>query len=300
MTIDIHTHFFDRKAHWGPQVEADCENCGMPLESWEFTSQQHLDATAAVDYAVVFGLRGAKTGWNIPNDVVAAQVAKAPHRLIFFTSIDPTEPDFMDQLAYTHTHLNAKGVKISPIYQGLHPHDPRYYQVFEYCQRHGLPVLTHMATTFSSGVPLDWARPAHMDKVAIDFPGLNIIMAHLGHPWEGEAIAAMRKQKNIFCDLSALYYRPWQFYNSMRLAVEYKATGKILFGSDYPATTPAGTLEALRNMNSVLGSSSLPPVPLQIIEEIIHRDSLAMLGIDMPEKFSAVSHNHTGEHQNHD
>jgi predicted TIM-barrel fold metal-dependent hydrolase len=282
MIVDIHTHFFNRSLHWGEQVVSDCARCGIDPALWEFTAEDHLRETAAADYAVVFGLRGAKTGWQIPNSVVAEHVARAPHRLIFFTSIDPTESDFMDQLAHDHTALGACGVKISPIYQGVHPHDRRYYEIFQYCEKHHLPILTHMATTFSSGVPLDWARPAHMDQVAIDFPELPIIMAHLGHPWEGECIAAIRKQPNLFADISALYYRPWQFYNTMRLAVEYGATGKILFGSDYPATTTAGTIENFRKMNGVLGTSGLPEVPAEIIESIINRDSLELLGIPKP------------------
>jgi len=283
MIVDIHTHFFDQARHWGPQVLADCERCGISPELWKFTAEDHLRETAAADYAVVFGLRGAKTGWQIPNEVVAQHVARAPERLLFFTSIDPTEPDFMQQLERDHQDLGARGIKISPVYQGVHPHDPRYYEIFAYAQKHRLPILTHMATTFSSGVPLDWARPAHMDQVAIDFPDLPIIMAHLGHPWEGECIAAIRKQPNLYSDISALYYRPWQFYNSMRLAVEYGATGKILFGSDYPATTTGGTLENFRRMNHVLGTSGLPPVPAEIIESIINRDSLALLGIPKPD-----------------
>lgn len=282
MIVDIHTHFFDRKAHWGPQVTADCERCGINPDNWTFSPHDHLRETAVADYAVVFGLRGAKTGWKIPNKIVAEHVAKAPERLIFFTSIDPAEPTFMEELEYTHQDLRACGVKISPIYQGVHPHDRRYYQIFEYCQKNGLPVLTHMATTFSSGVPLDWARPAHIDQVAIDFPDLKIIMAHLGHPWEGEAIAAIRKQENLYADLSALYYRPWQFYNSLRLAVEYGATGKILFGSDYPATTTQGSIDGLRSVNNVLGHSGLPVIPEDIIEAIINRNSLQLLQIPLP------------------
>jgi len=284
LVVDVHTHFFDSTQHWGPQVVADCKRCGIDPAKWQFTAEQHLHETAAVDVAIVFGLRGAKTGWNIPNDIVADHVARAPQRLIFFASIDPTEPGFMDELHHMHQHRGCRGVKVSPMYQGVHPHDPRYHEIYTYCERQGLPLITHMATTFSSGVPLEWARPALMDEIAIRYPGLKIILAHLGHPWEGETIATIRKQPNLFADISALYYRPWQFYNSMRLATEYGATGKILFGSDYPATTPANTITALRNINHVLASSGMLPVPETIIEEIIHRDALALLEIPDPRK----------------
>ncbi len=160
------------------------------------------------------------------------------------------------------------------MYQGVHPLDARYRHIYGYCQKHGLPILIHMATTFSSGVPLEYARPAHMDQVAIDFPDLKLVLPHLGHPWEGETIAVIRRNPNVFADLSALYYRPWQFYNSMRLVAEYHAGGKVLFGSDFPFTTTKTSLSEFRNMNAILGTSGLPPVPGELIEEIIHRDTL--------------------------
>jgi predicted TIM-barrel fold metal-dependent hydrolase len=282
MIVDVHTHFFDITKHCEQQVSDDMRRCGIDPEQWHFGMEDHFRATAEADYVVVFGLRGRATGWNIPNEYVAEHVARAPDRMILFAAIDPAEPGYMDELEKMHLQYGAKGVKISPIYQGVHPHDERYYEIYRYCSRHRLPILTHMATTYSSGTPLEWARPALMDKIAIEFPDLNIILAHLGHPWEGETIALIRKQPNLFADISALYYRPWQFYNSMRLAVEYKATGRILFGSDYPATTTGGTLLHFRNMNSVLAQSGLPPVPTEIIEEIINRDSLEMLGIEKP------------------
>ncbi len=170
-------------------------------------------------------------------------------------------------------------MKLGPVYQGVHPLDPRNYEIYRYCARHGLPIITHMATTFSSGVPLEYARPLHMDQVACDFPELRIVLAHLGHPWEAETIAVIRKQPNVYADVSALYYRPWQFYHAMRLLLEYRAEKKVLFGSDFPATTTADSLAGVRAVNAILANSGLPRVPETIVEEIIQRDSLALLGI---------------------
>jgi len=277
--IDLHTHFYDADRHLGPQVVADMRRCHIDPGAWRFTPEDHLRATAEADYVVVFGLAAAKVGFNIPNDAVAAHVARDPKRLILFGSPDPAQPSYMDELIHCHQDLKCKGVKLGPIYQGVHPHDKRYYDIYAYCAKHGLPIMIHMATTFSSGVPLEWARPALMDKVAVDFPDLKIVMAHIGHPWEGECIAAIRHQPNLFADLSALYYRPWQFYNSMRLLCEYRADDKLFFGSDYPATTTAGTISGLRNVNKILGQSGLPPVPTEVIEGILSRDSLSILGI---------------------
>jgi hypothetical protein len=282
MIIDIHTHVFRPDAHFGPRLKSDLDRCGVDPRAWGDVCARHLETTRAAEVAVVFGIQAAATGWHVPNEFVAAHVRSAPERLLFFASIDPGQPGYMEELERCHQDLRCVGVKLGPIYQGVHPLDPRYRDIYGYCQRRQLPILTHMATTFSSGTPLEYARPSHMDQVALDFPELKLVLAHLGHPWEGELIAVIRRNANVYADLSALYYRPWQFYNSMRLLWEYRADHKLLFGSDFPFTTTEGSLTAVRNMNSVLAGSGLPPVPAEVLEAIIHRDSLALLGLKHP------------------
>ena len=218
MIYDIHTHF------WKPgditRDDSDATNLGVPPKANELMSvENHLRETQAVDRAVVLGFRALKVGFDIKNDTVKAQVDRAPDRLVFFTGIDPTEENYMDELERTHQDLGAQGIKLSPIYQGVHPLDKRYREIYSYAQKHGLPVLNHMATTFTRGVPLDYARPVYMDEVAVDYPDLKLVIAHLGHPWNAEAIAVIRRHPNVYADISALYYRPWQFYNAMQLLV---------------------------------------------------------------------------------
>ena len=283
MIVDIHTHVFRATIDFGPRLLADLKRCGAAPASWGEVCARHLETTQAADVAVVFGIQAAATGWHVPNDFVAAHVQQAPERLVFFASIDPGQSGFEEELERCHQNLRCQGVKVAPIYQGVHPLDPRYRHIYAYCQKHGLPILTHMATTFSSGTPLEYARPALMDQVALDFPDLKLVLAHLGHPWEGETIAVIRRNANVFADLAALYYRPWQFYNSMRLLVEYRAEHKVLFGSDFPFTTTADSLQGVRNLNAILAQSGLPPVPPEVIEGIVQRDALALLGLEHPQ-----------------
>jgi hypothetical protein len=287
MTIDVHTHVFRPDQHFGPRLRTDLQRCGIDPAAWGNVSERHLATTAAADVAIVFGIQAAATGWHVPNDEVLAHVRQAADRLIFFASIDPGQNGFRDELRRCHEELGCQGIKLAPIYQGVHPLDPRYHEIYAYCEEHSLPIMIHMATTFSSGTPLEYARPAHMDQVAIEYPDLKIVLAHLGHPWEGEAIAAIRRNPNLFADISALYYRPWQFYNSMRLLAEYRADAKVLFGSDFPFTTSGDSLNALRRINDVLGQSGLPRVPDELVEGIINRDALTLLGLKDPRKAAA-------------
>jgi len=284
MVVDVHTHYFRPKLDLTQHLLDDLVRCGVNTSGWDNFDELYHSGTREADVAIVFGLRAAATGWNIPNEVVAAHVKSSPSKLIFFASVDAAAANPLEELVYCHQDLGCCGLKLGPIYQGIHPCDKRCHTLYNYCQKHGLPILFHVGTTFSSGTPLDYSRPSHIDQVAVDFPDLKIIMAHLGHPWEGETIAVIRRNPNVFADLSALYYRPWQFYNSMRLLVEYRAEAKVLFGSDFPFTTTGNSLAGLRGINNVLINSGLPPIPQDIIENIIHRDTLKLLELDDPRK----------------
>jgi predicted TIM-barrel fold metal-dependent hydrolase len=282
MIIDVHTHFFRPELDFAPCLRADMARCGVDSAAWGDVGERHLETTREADFAVVFGLQAQATGWNIPNDAVAAHVARAPERLLFFVAVDPAQRNCLEELERCHRDLGAVGVKLAPLYQNVHPRDPRCYDIYRYCVRHGLPVLFHAGTSFVGGTLLEYSRPVHFDAVAVEFPELRMVLAHLGHPWEGETIAVIRRHPHVFADLSALYYRPWQFYNSMRLLVEYRAESKVLFGSDYPFTTTGSSLAGVRGVNAILAQSGLPPVPAEVIEGIIHRDTLSLLGLQPP------------------
>ena len=256
--IDIHTHF-----------------------SSNMDSREHLEMTKVCDRTVLFG------GRDCDNDAVKAQVNLAPDRLIFFTRLNPSQKDFMEELERTHQDLGAKGIKLGPVYHQVHPLEYRHRQIYAYAQKHNLPILTHMAETPSNTAPLEYARPIHMDSVAMDYPDLKIVFAHMGHPWIGETIAVVRRQPNVFADISGLYYRPWQFYNAIKLAIEYSdipTVQKLFFGSDYMGGTtgkfvPQTAINGIRNMNHIVGESGPPPIHKEIIENILHNDSLSILGI---------------------
>lgn len=282
MIVDVHTHFFRPDLDFGPSLRADMARGGVNAAAWGDVGEQHLETTRAADVAVVFGLQAQATGWNIPNDAVATHVLRAPERLLFFVAVDPARPDCMEELERGHLELGAVGVKLAPLYQGVHPLDPRCRDIYGYCQGCALPVLFHAGTSFVGGTLLEYSRPVHFDAVAVEFPELRMVLAHLGHPWEGETIAVIRRHPHVYADLSALYYRPWQFYNSMRLLVEYRAEHKVLFGSDFPFTTTGSSLAGVRDVNSILAQSGLPLVPAEVIEGIIHRDTLNLLGLPHP------------------
>jgi len=243
------------------------------------TEEAHWDAMAPVDKAIVFGFHSRHLGLVVPNDRIAQYVAKHPEKLIGFTCIDPHEPGYMEELERTLSMREFRGLKLAPIYQNYHPMDERMQPVYAYCEQRGIPILIHQGTTFPRRAPLKFSLPIQIEDVALAYPELRIVIAHLGHPWVEDTIVLIRKQPNVYSDLSALYYRPWQYYNAMVLAQEYGVMHKLFLGSDYPFTTPGDSIAALRNINHIIGDSGLPRVHEDRIEAIVHRDTLQLLQI---------------------
>jgi predicted TIM-barrel fold metal-dependent hydrolase len=153
-------------------------------------------------------------------------------------------------------------------------------KVYKFCQSHHLPILIHQGTTFVRTGPLRYALPLQLDEIAIEFPELKMIIAHLGHPWIAETLVVIRKHPNLYSDISALHYRPWQFYNALIMAKEYGVLDKILFGSDYPFTTPEAQIDGLRNINHFAEGTNLPRLTSEEIEGLIYTPTIQNLGLE--------------------
>jgi uncharacterized protein len=278
MIVDCHTHMW-RAEHWGEEITVESTRALGRAVDLNVNWEDHERAMQQVDKAIVFGLWARHVGLVVPNDYIAAYVATNARKLIGFASIDPNEIGYLDELHHAVEDLGLKGVKLGPIYQNYHPMDERVLPIYEYCERNHLPIIIHQGATFPRRAPLKFAFPIQLEEVALSYPDLVMVIAHLGHPWIAETVVLIRKHPNLYADLSALHYRPWQFYNAMMLALEYGVMDKILFGSDYPFTTPEATLQALYDINEIPGRSGLPEIPIEKVRMIIHRDTLALLKI---------------------
>lgn len=280
MVVDCHTHVFAYPGHLSEEfvAEANARARGHPIDM-NVPPERHWQAMQGVDKVIVFGMRAFHVGICTPNEYIADYAGRHPGKVIGFAGVDPTADNVRDTLERA-LGLNLRGVKLGPIYQNIHPADPRMMEVYDFCQAHRLPIMIHQGTTFPSKAPLKYAHPLLLEDVALRFPGLKVVIAHLGHPWIDDTLVLIRKQLNFYADISALHYRPWQFYNALISAKEYGVLDKLLFGSDYPFTTPEATVEALRNFNRLAEGTNLPRLEPQEIERLIEAPALALLGLE--------------------
>ncbi len=276
---NVHTHTWDQTVHFDPQTvrEADLAR-GEPLDL-TVRFEAFMADMDPFDRIVVFGLKARHTGYWVPDQYVADFVTCAPKRLVGFAGCDPTQPGYMAELTYAVEELGLQGLKLGPIYAGFDPRDERCTPIYAYCVERCLPIVFHTGTTFNRDAPLAVSRPWLFDEIAIRHPELRMVLAHLGHPFYEECLVVIRKHPHVYADISALFYRPWQFYNMLIAAQEYRVTHKLLFGTDYPFADTQESIDGLRNVNHVIGNSPLPRVTEETIEGLLTRDSLTLLGI---------------------
>ena len=276
MIVDCHVNVYDDDMIL-PLFGAGASNAVPGGFKFKSDADTVYEAMKEVDKAIVFSLRYKDSAGIDGNDEVTARaVAKYPDKFVGFACIDPRMPDCMDLLVHAIEDLKLKGVKFGPIYNGVSLLDPRMDPIYAYLQKNNLPLTMHMGTTFGRNAPIDEGRPLNVDTVALRYPDLKMIMAHMGHPWYEECIVVARKQPNVYCEVSALHYRPWQFYNILICAQEYTIhnRGKIFWGTDFPFTTVGASIEGLKGINRQVEGTNLPRVTQETIDSILHSNPL--------------------------
>ncbi|OEV04135.1 amidohydrolase family protein [Streptomyces oceani] len=280
MIVDVHSHLFGCPDHLGPDFLAQAGRARSDEVDLTVRWQEYAASAPSDSRTIVFGGKARLSDLWVDDESVAAYVAEHPDRLVGFMALDPTQPGWQDEMRHGHRALALRGIKLMPMYAGFDPGDERLDPLWTYASDHGLPVLMHTGTTFVSQAPLEYARPVLADRVARRFPEQRLILAHLGHPYEGECIAVIRKHQHVYADVSALHYRPYQLWRALMLVQEYGVWDKLLFGSDYPFTTVDDSVAGLRAVARIPSPAGLHGIDEARLESMISRDSLALLGLN--------------------
>ena len=181
---------------------------------------------------------------RVPNEEVAEAAQDNSDMMIAFASIDPHKGKMGAREARRLIAENGiKGFKFHPTVQGFHPYDRIAWPIYEVIAEHGLPAIFHSGHSGigsgmrgGGGLRLEYSNPMHLDDVAIDFPDIQIVIAHPSWPWQDEALSVCLHKPNVWIDLSG--WSPKYFPAQL---VQYANTllkDRVLFGSDYPLITP--------------------------------------------------------------
>ena len=282
--IDCHTHLMWYPDHLSEQYASEAlqsklvklkrsgglaYSANLDKHCYDARPEQHWDIARKLRKTVVFGIQAKASGIWVPNEIIAEYVAEHPDKIEGWASVDPTQPDCIDQFEHAVKVLKLKGLKLGPVYQHFDPQDRRYWPLFRKCQDFGLPIMWHQGTTFPSAARLKWGLPLQLEDVAMDFPDLRMIIAHLGHPWETDVMVLIRKCPNVYTDISAVHYRPWRYWQALVTAMEYGVEHKLLPGSDFPSASIDNVIAGLRKVNEIVQGTHLPKIPVEVQDMIL-------------------------------
>ena len=114
------------------------------------------------------------------------------------------------------------------------------YPLWETINELKVPVMIDVGTTgMGAGMPgglgavIRHAHPAAIDRLAADFPNLNIVAAHPGWPWTDEMLAVALHKGNVSWELSG--WAPKYFPDALKRDIKGRLKDKVMFGSDYPS-----------------------------------------------------------------
>jgi predicted TIM-barrel fold metal-dependent hydrolase len=279
MIIDYHTHFIQR-SHFGPEFAKEWDERGGTGAWPEISAEEYEKAMEPVDRAIVFGITAHALGICTPHEHVAALVRRSPRKFIGFMALDPSQPQAIEEMERGAKEFGLRGIKLYPVMSLYNPADPKLRPFFHRAIQLNLPILTHVGTSPATRGLLKYSLPLLIDELAVAFPDLKLIMAHLGHPWQRDAVMVIRKHPNVYADISGIWHRPWQGYEALIVACEWGVGQKLLFGSDFPLWEPKRAIEGLGRLNDQVAGTPLPKIPNELIDQILHRDILPELGID--------------------
>ena len=178
--------------------------------------------------------------------------AREHANLVPFITVDP----FMDEQVMVAEILEkvnkqgAKGIKLHPSVQRFFPNDRRLWPAYQTASQLGLPVIYHSGRFDTT---IQYAQPKNFTEVLDTFPGLTVVMAHLGMGFFDETISLARTFPNLQFDCCAIisHTEANDGLPDTDLTDLIKEIGveRVMFGSDFPWYDPIQAMEQLLRLS---------------------------------------------------
>lgn len=137
-------------------------------------------------------------------------------------------------------------VRITPLVEQYELNHRLYYPVYAACEELRIPVSINV------GIPGPQVRsrcqdPVLLEDVLIDFPGLTVVGAHMGHPYEALLIQYMLKWPQLHL-MSSAYLATYMDPALVRFMDSSRGRGRVWWASDHPVIPAKKALDAAREL----------------------------------------------------
>ena len=233
------------------------------FETWPDPTGERLISDmdkAGIDFTVICMVDNASNEALTPemiqraNKIIGDVARRYPNRIMGLAGVDPRRPEAVDMMKQCFEEFGVKGLKYHPDY-GYDPAGPQSYNVLEIVVKNKGILLTHTGPLMPPA-RCKFAEPMMLADLAVDFPELNVIAAHMGsinwRPWA--SLAAY--QQTLYGDLAmwdTMAFGNFElFCRELRNIIDLAGISKVLFGTDGPVLSiiePAGNMvNLLKNL----------------------------------------------------
>ena len=158
-----------------------------------------------------------------------------------------------------------------PEYQHFRFDEERLFPVWEKCEKLGLFVVTHAGWDAMYDPPYH-SDPESLAKFHRRFPGLRLVLAHLGGMAMWDAVEKYLAGMEVYLDL-AMVAREYITPEQLTRIIRAHGAEKILFGTDSPWYDQKKQLDFIRSL----------PLSSEEQERIFYRNAAELLKLDCPE-----------------
>ena len=214
--------------------------------SIEFRSMEAFSAemeTAGIGRAAVFA--------RIDNDTVGGTSNRSVARFVHthsdcFLGVGCTRMTWAEAVADLEEcrEFGFAGIAVEP---GLNEpplvaDDPSLYPIYERIASMGLPAFI---TGGDANPDISYASPVALDRMARDFPRLNVVAVHGGWPWVTEMLGVAWRRPNVWV-MPDLYWVNMPGEADYTTAANGYLRDRMLFATSYPAVNIEQYVAALR------------------------------------------------------
>jgi hypothetical protein len=168
-------------------------------------------------------------------NIRAAKYNSKDNPVLSFAAIHPASPGLEDML-FDIKRAGFMGIKIHPQEQDFYPDDERMKKVYKFCSDNRLMVVAHGGAGTENNFDRASLKgePAIFRSVIDDYPGLKLVVAHMGGLQVWDDAMKYLCAKNVMFDTAYC-----TIMDDMLLKEIIAAHGaqKVLFGTDFPWQT---------------------------------------------------------------
>lgn len=245
--IDFHTHIV---LHERPESDLPLN---LPDDMLATMDTHHIERAVIlpINWSEYFPLTpDERTNWLAANnDRQAALAAASGGRFVAYADLalgDVYTPQrAVTELARAAGELGLRGLKIHPTDLGVPADDLRLVPVLRQAADLGLPVMVHSYPS-DSGPSFDYSAPHRIARMAVTFPDVTWIIAHLGGVRFPDVIPI-----ETYVDISGMLLGLCELYGVAFAERLLRRIGleRVLFGTDYPVFAYERYYEVLDQMH---------------------------------------------------